>query len=395
VTDFEGQKLLDGNSVTVPKPAQPRVPESQVSARRSGKRGPHDALTLQWTKSWIAMLRVEGGPPLDLRPYLGDGTLEFDFKVVEMAHGGVKFKLSCGENCERKVPYLAAAQAMAGQGWKHLAFPLSCFAREGDDFRAVPQPFVLEGTGTGEAAVANVRFVRHGRPNASCPDYRTESVTPGMLVESWSVDWWLPRHQKKLEEIRQHREAGRNVELIFVGDSITQGWENAGGPVWEQHYAKYNAVALGFGGDHTENLLWRLQNGELDGMSPKVAVMMIGTNNTGDRQEDPATTAAGIQRNIDEIRKRLPSTRILLLAIFPREEQPTGVLRRINDSVNARIAGFADGKAVFFLDIGHALTNPDGTLSKDVMPDLLHLSEKGYGIWATGIEPTLTKLLSP
>jgi len=121
---------------------------------------------------------------------------------------------------------------------------------------------------------------------------------------------------------------------------------------------------------------------------------MIGTNNTGDRQDEPKATAAGVKRIIDELRSRLPRTKILLMAIFPREEQPTGFLRRINERVNEIIPGFADDRNVFFLDINAALINPDGSLSKAVMPDLLHPKAKGYEIWAQSMEPALVKLLS-
>jgi beta-glucosidase len=152
-------------------------------------------------------------------------------------------------------------------------------------------------------------------------------------------------------------------------------------------------VALGFGGDHTENVLWRLRHGEVDGLSPKVAVLMIGTNNTGDRNDDPQATAAGVKAIIDELRSRLPHTRILLLAIFPREEQPTGFLRRLNERVNAIISGYADGRHVFFANINAAFLNADGTLSREVMPDLLHPQEKGYEIWARSMDPMLKKLL--
>ena len=395
IADFEAQLPFTGDAVIVPKPANPRVPDSVVGAKVSGKDGPRDALTLHWKDAWYASLRIEGGTPLDLRPYLSEGTLEFDLKVVDMAQGGVTFKLSCGTDCERKLPYLMPARAMAGKGWQHLAFSMACFVRDGDDFSAVTQPFVLDASGTGEVALAIVRLFGHGRPNASCPDYKTQSVTPVMQAQSWSMNWWLPRHQEKVAEIRKRKEGGQSTDVVFIGDSITEGWERNGRPVWEQQYKKYNALTLGFGGDYTENLLWRLQNGELDGLSPKVAVLMIGTNNTGDRLEDPVTTAAGVRRNIDEIRQRSPDTKVLLLAIFPRGENPSGPLRRLNDRVNTIIAGFADGQSVVFLNINESLMNPDGTLSKEVMPDLLHLSEKGYAIWAKSMEPALLKLLAP
>jgi beta-glucosidase len=394
INDIESQATLTGGSATVPKPAQPRVPDSVVSLRVSGKSGPDDALTMQWKGAWLSSLRIEGGKPLDLRPFLADGTLEFDLNAIDQAKAGLTFAMSCGTDCVRKVPYVLPSRALQGRGWQHLSFALRCFARDGDDFSAVPQPFMLDSSGTGEAAIANIRFVRHGKPNTPCADYRTESVTPTPLTQVWALDWWMKRHQEKLDAIQALKAAGQNSELVFIGDSITHGWEDAGKAVWEQRFKKYNALDLGFGGDHTENVLWRLQHGEIDGIRPKVAVLMIGTNNTGDRQEDPRTTAAGIRRLLQEIRQRTPDTRILLLAVFPRDEKPDSPLRRLNDRVNGLISGYADGQKVFFLNINESLMNPDGTLSKDVMPDLLHLSDKGYGIWARSIEPTLSKLLA-
>lgn len=394
VADFEGQQTLSGATVTVPKSANPKVPDSQVGARVSGKEGQTDALTLQWKDAWYASLRVDGGTPLDLRPYAADGTLEFDLDVKDMAKGGLTFAMSCGKDCGRKLPYVLPSRALAGKGWQHLSFSMACFVREGDDFSAVTQPFALDSSGSGEASVANIRFVQHGKSNAACPDYRTESVTPGPLTQVWALEWWMPRHEKKLEEIRQLKTSGLNSDLVFIGDSITQGWEDAGRKVWDAHFSQHHALDLGFGGDHTENALWRLQHGEIDGIAPKVAVLMIGTNNTGDRLEDPKTTATGIKRIVEELQRRLPETKIVVLAIFPRDEQPTSLLRQLNNRVNTIIAGLADGQHVFFLNINESLMNPDGSLSKDIMPDLLHLSEKGYGLWASSLAPALSKLLA-
>ncbi|MFT7723497.1 MAG: GDSL-type esterase/lipase family protein [Roseateles sp.] len=391
VTDFEGEALLAGERVTVPKPAAPRVPNSRVAARR----GDDGALTLQFSNSWIAQLRWQDGKPLDLTSHLPEGTVEFDLDVIDLAHGGLKFKLGCGPDCERKIPFLFAGRALAGKGPQPLSFALKCFWREGDDFSAVPRPFTLEGTGSGEVRIRRLRFNPRGQPTTACPDYRTQSVTPEPLQESWAVDWWLPRHAAKLAEIRAHRDAGRRVDLVFLGDSITQGWENEGRAAWAEHFARHHAVALGFGGDRTENLLWRLQHGELDGMAPKAIVLLIGTNNTGDRLEDPALTVAGIRRNLDEIRQRQPQARVLLLALLPRGERPDDLLRRHNARINALLPALADGRQVVFLDIGPQLMNPDGTLPQALLPDFLHLSPQGYDIWARSLDATLTSLMAP
>lgn len=388
VTDFEGETRLDRAAVVVPKPAQPMVPASRVSAALAD-----GALSLRFKDSWIAQLRLQGGAPLDLRPYLDRGLLAFELKVDELAQGGLKFKLGCGPDCERKIPYLRAARALQGQGWQALAFPLRCFWREGDDFSAVPLPFTLEGTGSGAVSIRRLRLLPEGQPTASCPDYRSLSVTPQPLEESWAIEWWMARHQEKLAELRAHRAAGRRVELLFVGDSITQGWENEGKEAWARHFAPRNAVALGFGGDRTENLLWRLQNGQLDGVDPRAVVMMIGTNNTGERLEPPELTVAGIRANLAEIRRRLPDAQILLLAIFPRGETPADLTRRHNARINALLPALADGRHIHFLDIGAAFLGADGRLSREVMPDLLHLSPQAYETWARAIAPALKRLI--
>jgi beta-glucosidase len=390
-----GQRDLVGDVVSTPNTAKSGEPASEASVRRSARRSEGDALRLRWQNTWFTHLRLVADQPMDLRPWLADGTLEFEVNALDVSRSGLSFAMGCGADCGRKVPYVLPSRALQGQGWQRLAFPLRCFERDGNDFSAVTQPFVLDTQASGEVALAQVRIVRGGKPNAACPDYRTESVTPAPLTQVWSLDWWIRRHEDKLQELRRLKGAGLNPEIVFIGDSITQGWEDAGRAVWKEHYAKYNALGLGFSGDKTENVLWRLQQGEVDGIAPKVAVLMIGTNNTGDRQEDPRTTAAGIRRIVEELRLRLPNTKVLVLAIFPRDEQPDTRLRRLNNRANELIAGLADGRQVFFLDINASLLNPDGTLSREVMPDLLHLSEKGYRRWAAGLAPTLQSLLSP
>jgi beta-glucosidase len=219
-----------------------------------------------------------------------------------------------------------------------------------------------------------------------------ESITPNPNLESWA-SWWMPRHEEKLAELRQRKADHQNVDLVFVGDSITHGWEQGGLTVWNRHYKQYNALDIGFSGDRTDHVLWRLQHGEIDSIHPKAAVLLIGTNNTGHRLEPAGSTAAAIKRIIDELRQRLPDTKILLLAIFPRNDRPGMQVTRINDDINAILPGLADNKTIFFLNINRALVSADGTLSKDIMPDLLHPNENGYEIWAREMGPALQKLM--
>jgi lysophospholipase L1-like esterase len=387
---FERQFPLQGGSVRVDN--DPGMPGALVEAHRTDKDGAADALALTWKNAWFATVRVQTAP-LDLRPYIAKGTVSFDLKVNELAAGGIAFRVDCGKDCERKVNYVVPARAAQGKGWQHLSYAMTCFYRDGDDFHAVTQPFALDGTNAGAVEIANIRIDAGGQPNASCPDYRTVSVTPEPLNESWSLDWWMPRHQDKLAEIARRRAAGEPTDLVFVGDSITHNWEKEHQPLWDQMWGRYHALNLGYGGDRTENLLWRLQHGEIDGIKPKVIVMMIGTNNNGLRHDDPAVTLAGIRRDIAEIQARQPQARILLLAIFPRGERPDDAARRVNDRVNAQLPGLADGKRVVFLDIGKAFLGADGTLSKDIFPDLLHPNDKGYHIWQHAMQPTLDTMM--
>ncbi|OIJ43023.1 GDSL-type esterase/lipase family protein [Massilia timonae] len=387
------EHVLLGERVDAAAGIRDTFPGSAIELARGEGPGGGKALTLRWNRIWKSGVRF-AGPSFDLRPYLAAGTLAFDLKVDALDQGGILFRVGCGDDCERHVSYVLPGRAAQGKGWQRIVLSMSCFARDGDDFRSVTRPFLLEGTGSGQVGVANVAFSQAGTPNTPCPDWRTVAVTPDTLNESWSTDWWLPRHRQKLEEARRMVAEGRSPQLVFIGDSITQGWEKEGAQVWQQNYARHHALALGFGGDRTENVLWRLQHGEVDGIDPKVAVLLIGTNNTGHRRDFPAITAAGIARNLEELKKRLPRTRILLLAIFPRDAKADGPLRRLNEQVNARLPALADGRQVFYLDVNKAFLAPDGSLPANVMPDWLHPNEAGYAIWARAMQPELERLLA-
>ena len=184
-----------------------------------------------------------------------------------------------------------------------------------------------------------------------------------------------------------------NVDLLMIGDSITHSWEDGGKEVWKKYYEKRNAVNLGIGGDCTQHVLWRLENGNIDGISPKLAVIMIGTNNAGNIHGSAEEIVAGVKAIVEKLREKLPQTKILVLGIFPRGADDKDPIRQVNMKANEGIAKLADGKAVFYLDIGEKFLGPDHTLPKDVMPDLLHPNAKGYQIWAEAMEPEVAKLM--
>ena len=199
--------------------------------------------------------------------------------------------------------------------------------------------------------------------------------------------WWKDRHEEK----RALAEQG-DWELVFLGDSITHGWEQNGKTTWDEYYGDRKAINLGFGGDRTEHVLWRLEHGEFDGYEPHVAVIMIGTNNTGHDMHPPEAIAAGIKKIVATIQNKSPNTKILLLGIFPRGATTDDPKRVNNDNTNALISTMADGKRIFFLTINNEFLTEDGVLTKEIMPDLLHPKEKGYAIWAEAMEPTLARL---
>lgn len=210
---------------------------------------------------------------------------------------------------------------------------------------------------------------------------------------------WMRRHDGFVAIAKQG-----GVDVLFLGDSITDFWRRddpltGGKKVWDREFAPLRAANFGISGDRTQHVLWRLENGALEGIAPKVVVLMIGTNNTGTERDrvtprnTPAQIAEGVRQIVKLLRARQPKTKILLLAIFPRGERPDDPQRKQVNEVNAILAGFGDGKHVRFLDINEKFLAPDGTLPKSIMPDFLHPGEKGYEIWAAAIREPLRELL--
>jgi beta-glucosidase len=233
------------------------------------------------------------------------------------------------------------------------------------------------------AAVLGSRAPGQASPDASKSQKKTNPATD---PQPRTDEGWVAR-QKELNE----RAKKGGAELLFLGDSITEGWEGAGKEVWEKRYTPRKALNLGISGDQTQHVLWRLDHGNVDGLAPKAAIVMIGTNNTGGGQT-AEQIAEGVQAVTDKLKDKLPKTKVLLLAIFPRGEK-ADPNRALVASVNKLLAKVADGKRVFFLDIGPKLVGADGVIDPAIMPDLLHLSAQGYAIWADAIEADLKKVL--
>ena len=195
-----------------------------------------------------------------------------------------------------------------------------------------------------------------------------------------------------------------NVDLLFLGDSITDAWGGeghgmgGGHKIFTSKFVPMKAANFGIGGDRTQHVLWRLQNGELNGIKPKVVQLMIGTNNSNGADNTAEEIAEGVKLIIEEIKKKSPSTKVLLLAVFPRNTGKDDAVKKIQkdkiDKVNSIISKLDDGgKSVKFLDIGSKFKDASGALPKEIMPDQLHLSEKGYEIWANAVESVITSML--
>lgn len=216
-------------------------------------------------------------------------------------------------------------------------------------------------------------------PTPKPPRTPESAVTPGREN--------LRRHAQFMDRIKDGP-----VGILFLGDSITDGWPRIGERTWLK-FAPYQPANFGISGETTEQVLWRITNGELDGIQPKVVVIMIGTNNIGQfADEKPEWAAAGIKKIIDTVQAKLPEAKILLLGVFPRGNKDSDQRAKVN-AINAIISGYGDGSRVRYLDIGPKFLDAEGEIPADVMPDLLHPNAKGYGIWFDAMNPTLQEML--
>ena len=247
---------------------------------------------------------------------------------------------------------------------------------------AAPETLTTAPANAPATAPATAPKVQLPIPPADQPTVRVDNT--GKPSEGW-----LKHHEANVKLAQKG-----NIDLYFEGDSITDGWTgNAGQKIWTEEFAAWHPGNFGISGDHTEHVLWRLAHGELDGVSPKAYVLMIGTNNRAAKTSSIEQIAHGVELIVRKFQEHSPNAKILVLAIFPRGATPTDIQRQQNDAVNKLIAKLDDGKNVKFLDIGQKFLEADGNLPKDIMPDLLHPNEKGYQIWAEAIKPTLTEWL--
>jgi lysophospholipase L1-like esterase len=204
-------------------------------------------------------------------------------------------------------------------------------------------------------------------------------------------------HEQMVEKAKKG-----GIDVYFAGDSITRRWGTSD-PMWKknlenwnENFFGWNAGCFGWGADSIQNILWRLENGELDGVNPKVIVVLAGTNNVGNTPGDDEKVediARGIKAIVDVCQKKAPGATIILTGIFPRNDN-IAVVPKIN-KINEKIAGMADGKKIRYLNVNDKLADANGKLFEGMTIDKLHPSVKGYQVWADGLKPILTELLGP
>ena len=182
-----------------------------------------------------------------------------------------------------------------------------------------------------------------------------------------------------------------DIDLLFVGDSITDGWDNRGEAVYNELFLPLKVANFGIGGDTTQGVLWRMRNGELEGFEARLIVHMLGTNNINRNSNEDIV--AGNRAIVEEYQARQPQAKVLILGVFPRGEEPGNPYRASIAEINEGLAGLADNRQVFYLDIGDAFLTADGTLTEEIMPDGLHPNERGYRIWADAMIDTVRELM--
>ena len=292
------------------------------------------------------------------------------------------------------------------QGLKSVNGDLNEFTIAGPDNIFVPANAVIDSKTilVYSKEVTNPVAVRFAWSNTAQPNlfngadlpassFRTDDFSSAVIPTSkMDTQWWADRHQQKLARAKQG-----DVDLLFIGDSITHAWENATAKsTWDKYYANRKPFNIGYSGDRTENVLWRLNNGEIDNISPRVAVLMIGTNNTDGinfpKADSGIEVAQGITQICKTLRRKLPDTKILILSTFPYGQQPNPRRDSINEA-NKIVSKLKDNKHIFYLNLTQQFLNKDKTMDKEIMPDYLHPSPKGQLIWAKEMEPTLAKLL--
>ena len=226
------------------------------------------------------------------------------------------------------------------------------------------------------------------------------TATPRQNPKAKRKNAWHKRYDAKLKQIADYK---NDVDMVWIGDSITHFWDTdaqkskrkyGGLATYNKYFSKYKVINLGYGGDRTQHALWiAAKSPYLNNIKPKMVMVMIGTNNIARNRATPAAAAAGVTKVVEALRARLPETKILLFGVFPREASAKHIYRKHIKDINAVISKLADDKNVFYCDITDKFLDKNGTLSRSIMPDLLHPNDAGYEIWAQAMMPYVEKFV--
>jgi len=219
-------------------------------------------------------------------------------------------------------------------------------------------------------------------------DGKACSITPAPRTVEYP--WMsIARWQAMFQEDIEVAETGK-VDLLFVGDSITEGWNKK---IWDKSFGKWKTANFGIGGDHTGNVLWRLDNGQAGKLSPKLVVLTIGVNNFFHCQANPEQVFDGVKAVVTKLRTLYPNARILLNAVLPYEQSAASPKREQIIELNRLIATLDDGKSIVFKDYGKKFLQANGDMSPTIMADYLHPTPKGYQVWSDAMLPEIKKLM--
>ena len=361
------------------------LPGNTVALTRHQYDGIGQVFDLQFSGGSGSGLFING-PATDLRGYVNQGVLSFDLQVADARQAAISISMACVSHCYPKMHLRELAVHSSPTTWQHIAIPLHCLTSKDTDLTRVHRWFNLETGGQGSVRIANIQISGQEEPTMECKTDDTLATTPRVLNEYWSQSWWLPRHKQRVAQAKDNR-----FDVVMLGDSITEGWSRAGKSVWDNAFADVRMLNLGFAGDRTENLLWRLTHNEMPRSAPKLVIVMIGTNNTGHRMDSPQAIAAGVSENLKQIRQTAPHTPVVLFAIFPRGATPNDPMRINNEQANQLLIEVAARHNAEFININEAFLTDSGMLPREYMPDLLHPKEQGYAIWARYITPFIDR----
>jgi lysophospholipase L1-like esterase len=399
-------------TTTAPAPELKSAPPTIVL--RNGDMSAGSDAPANWNQKWEGKGRIAIArdtktykiKPAALRITSVGGEAQGMVSQVVEAPGGRKFTVQGWVKSEGSVKVNVAIQPFT-ENWKPITFLQIHYVQNNTDWVTFQKEIELPADtarfqlgllleGEGKAWLSGVSLQGANVKNEGVEPEQVpppEVQNPEVPIHGYFPEYpqaWSSFHRGFVEEAKKGK-----AEIVFFGDSLTQGWGGDGKAEWDRRFAPLNAVNFGIGGDRVQQILWRVQQGSLKGLKPKVIVLMIGVNNLWRdvSQYKPTGVAAGMKRILNEIRTRCPNAKILLLGILPTQNPADNPLRATIEAINREYEKLAITPQVSYYDFGNLFKEKDGSLDKAIMPDLLHLSPAGYKRLADALEPLIKQRL--